>query len=194
MERNRTLITVKIGNVVVPDIVLDTGFAFDGLMIYNPDYRDSLDLEGAMEVRVPGAGSGEASRALMADPASFSIGEVNMINHRLIVLLSDTYKGFPSNGIIGYSIFGHYAFEFNYDTNTMTLHNSAELNVDESWTELPIYFKGNNVPWVDVSVVIRDEEPILLSSYIDYAAGDAILLLEKPGMKFRFPEKRRMSI
>ncbi|MGD8307091.1 MAG: hypothetical protein PVF17_10580, partial [Ignavibacteria bacterium] len=70
----------------------------------------------------------------------------------------------------------------------MTLHQSDELNIDTSWREIPIYFKDNNIPWLDVSVVITEENPIRISTYIDYAAGDAVLLLEKTGMKFSMPE------
>jgi hypothetical protein len=187
VERNRTLVTVKIGNIVIPNILIDTGFGFDGLMIYNPAYRDSLDLTNTIKIEIGGAGRGESSEALMLDSSDFSLGQIEMLNQRIIVLQSDTYKGFPSNGIIGYSIFGHYVTEFDYDNNTMNLYNANEVKIDDGWTEIPIYFKKNKIPWIDVSVVIEDEEPVSLSTYIDYAAGDAIVLLEKPNMKFNIP-------
>lgn len=158
-------------------------------MIYNSDYKDSLDLTNAREVRIGGAGSGEVAKALMIDSANFSLGDIKMMNQRILVLQSDIYKGFPSNGIIGYSIFGHYVTEFNYDNNTMTLHNADKIKIDNSWTVIPLYFKDNNIPWVDASVVIEEEKPTSLSMYIDYAAGDAIVLLEKPNMKFRLPKE-----
>jgi hypothetical protein len=158
-------------------------------MIYNPDYLDSLNLSQAMEVQIGGAGSGKAATALMLDSTDFSLGNINMLNQRLLVLQSDTYKGFPSNGIIGYSIFGHYTTEFNYDDNTMSLYQPENFNIEAGWTEFPLYFKDNKIPWIDASVVIADEEPIPLSMYIDYAAGDAIVLLEKPSMKFKLPEE-----
>lgn len=186
---NKSLVTVKVGDVVIPDILLDTGFAFDGLMIYNPDYKDSLDLTDAIKVNIGGAGSGEASTASMLDSSFFYMGDVKMENQRILILHGDTYKGFPSNGLIGYSIFGHYITEFNYDNNTMILHQADKLNPDITWTEIPIYFKDNNIPWLDVSVVIAEEDPIPISTYIDYAAGDPVLLLEKPAMKFSLPEK-----
>jgi len=189
VERNKSYVTVKVGNVVTPGILLDTGFAFDGLMIYNPDYRDSLDLTAAVEVRIGGAGSGEASKALMIDSTDVSLGDVKMMDQRIIVLQGETYKGFPSNGIMGYSIFGHYVTEFNYDNNTMTLHHVDKIKIDNTWTEIPIYFKDNKIPWINASVVIEDEKPISLSMYIDYAAGDAVVLLEKPDMKFQLPKE-----
>lgn len=186
---NKTHVTVTYNNITLPDILIDTGLAFDGLMIYNPDYRDSLDLTNAREVQIPGAGSGAPSRAFMMDSAEFKLGNIKMRNQRILVLGSDTYRGFPSNGIIGYSLFGHYRVEFNYDTNTISLYNPDTHEMDKSWTEIPLYFKDNKIPWLDAFIVISDESPTPLSMYIDYAAGDAVLILEKPEMKVSLPEE-----
>jgi hypothetical protein len=189
VKRNITLVTVKIGNIEIPDILLDTGLSFDGILIYNPNYKDSLDLNNAIEVSIGGAGNGEPSTALMIDSTELNLGNVKLKNQRIIMLQSDIYKGFPTNGIIGYSIFGHYITQLDYDKNTMTLYDNKKIDIDSSWTELFLYFKDNNIPWIDSYVVIEDEEPILLSMYIDFASGDAVELLEKPGMKFSLPEE-----
>jgi len=66
--------------------LLDTGFAFDGLMLFNPAYRDSLDFTRAAEVQIGGAGSGDDATALMIDSVSFSIGDTEMKNHPVIIL------------------------------------------------------------------------------------------------------------
>jgi hypothetical protein len=189
VTRDVTLVTVTIGDIVIPNILLDTGFAFDGLMIYNPAYKDSLDLSNSFEANIGGAGSGDPARAAVVDSASFGLGDQQMTDQRLLVLLTDTYKGFPSNGIIGYSIFGHYITEFNYDNNTMTLHHGDEVTPDDSWTLVPIYFKNNQIPWLEAAVVIEDEAPVPLSVYIDYASSDAIEMLERPDMNDRLPEE-----
>ncbi len=188
LARNRSMITVKVDKYIIPDILLDTGFAFDGLMIYNPDYNDSLKFPNAMQVKIPGAGGGEPSIALMLDSAKFNIGNLELSNQRLLILQSDTYKGFPTNGIIGYSLFGHYATEINFDDNTMTLHELDQFNPESGWKSVPIYFKKNKIPWIDVSVVIDREDPVLISTYIDFAAAENIELLEKENMKFVIPE------
>jgi len=189
VKRNITIVKVKIENVEIPDILLDTGLPFDGILIYNPNYKDSLNLTNAIEVSIGGAGDGEPSTALMIDSTEFNLGNVKLKNQRIIMLQSDIYKGFPTNGIIGYSIFGHYITQFDYDKNTMALYDKNKIEIDNSWMELPLYFKDNNIPWVDAYVVIEDEAPILLSMYIDFASRDAIELLEKPGMKFSLPEE-----
>ena len=187
--RGKTLVTVKIGDVVIPDILLDTGLPFDGIIIYNPDYSDSLDLTHSIDVNIGGAGSGNDSKALMIDSTDFFLGNIKMENQRIIMIQSDIYKGFPSNGIIGYSIFGHYKTMLNYDNNTMTLFDSNKVINETNWTEIPIYFKDNTIPWMNASVIIDKEQPVSLEVYIDFAAGDAVMLLEKSNMKFSLPKE-----
>jgi hypothetical protein len=187
-KRHVTMLTVKIGNVEIPKILFDTGMSFDGILIYNPDYRDSIKLPNAVEVKVPGAGDDEPSHGLMIDPAEFMLGDITMKNQKIIVLQNDIFKGFPSNGVIGYSVLGHYVTKIDYDKDEMTLFDSGKVKIDNRWTEIPMYFK-KNIPWIDAKVVIGDEEPILLSMYIDYASSESIELLEKPEMKFSLPEE-----
>lgn len=191
MERNKTILPLVVGGVGPLKILFDSGMSFDGLLIYNPDLKDSIKLDNAIEVKIPGAGSGEPSTALMDDSASFFVGEVEFKNQRIIVLQNDIYKGFPTDGIIGYSILGHYATEINYDTELITLHDPENFLPDDSWQSIPIYFKDNPIPWIDVLISVEDEEPINISTYIDLAASDAIVLLEKDEMKFSLPKETK---
>ncbi len=186
VKNNRTYVTIRIGDLLIPDILLDTGFGFDGILLFKESYKDSLDVTKAMEVQMGGAGSGDAAKAIMIDSANLTLGNTEMINHPIIILQRSS--DFASNGIIGYSIFGHFITEFDYDHNTMTLY-SDKIETDTTWTTIPLYFKENSIPWLDASIVIENEEPISLSMYIDFAAGDEIVLLEKPDMKFTLPKE-----
>ncbi len=193
MERNVTLIPVKVGGVGPLKILLDSGMAFDGLLLYNPDLNNSIKLKNPIEVKVSGAGSGEPSTALMYDSASFFIGDIEFINQKVILLQSDTYSGFPSDGVMGYSILGHYVTEIDYNNEQIILHDSEKLEPDNSWESIPIYFKDNQIPWIDVSIVVESEDPIAITTYIDLASGDAIELLEREDMKFILPKETKES-
>jgi len=189
VQRNKTILPINMGNSRILNIILDTGMSFDGVLIYNPDLEGKIPLNSPFNVRVPGAGKGKPSTALMDTTANFFIGNVEFKKQKLLVLTNDIYKGFPSDGVLGYSIFGHYAVEIDYDKNVMFLHDYENLIVDESWDSLPLYFKNNTIPWIDVSVVIENEAPIQISTYIDFASGESIELLEKENMKFRLPKQ-----
>ena len=157
----RTYFTLRIGEIIIPDMLLDTGFAFDGLMLFNPAYMDSLDYTNAAEVRIGGAGSGDDATALIIDSVNFHIGDIE-IEHQPLIILREN-PGLYSNGLIGYSIFGHFITEFDYDNNVMTLHDSDKIKVDNSWGVVPLYFKNNNIPWLNAFVVIENEEPVPVS-------------------------------
>ena len=193
VDRGRTILPVTTGASPRMGIILDTGMTFDGLLVYNRKMTRYLDLDEAFEVRVPGAGGGEPAKGVMVDSSSFFIGAFEIKNQKIIVLRSDIYDGFPTDGVLGYSVFGHYAVELDYDTGTMTLHDPDEVKITDGWTTIPLYFKNRKIPWMNVSVVVADEDPVELSVYIDFAAGDVIELLEKDDMKFALPEKTRKA-
>lgn len=186
-DRDITLVSIKIGKIIIPNILLDTGFPWDGVIIYNPSYMDSIDVSKGIQATIGGAGSNNAQQALMIDSAEFAIKNVNFTNQRIVILQSDIYKGFASNGIIGYSIFGHYVVEIDYDKNVLILHDPETYSPDSGWTVIPMYFKDNNIPWIDALVSVNGEKPAVLSMYIDFAARDELVLLEKPSMKFALP-------
>jgi hypothetical protein len=59
------------------------------------------------------------------------------------------------------------------------LHEVDQINPEKDWILVPIYFEEIKIPWIDVSVVINCEDPLLLSTYIDFAAAENTELLEK---------------
>lgn len=188
MERNRNILPVTIEGVGPLEILFDSGMSFDGLIIYNPDLKDSIKLNKEIKVKIPGAGGDEPSTALMDDSASFFVGGVKFKNQKVLILQNDIYKGFPTDGIIGYSILGHYATEIDYDKNVINIYDPQKIKPDNSWQKIPMYFKNNTIPWIDVSISVKGEDPIKISTYIDFAAGDAIVLLKKQEMKFSLPD------
>jgi hypothetical protein len=189
VSNNKTILPVHVGNGRPLRIILDSGMGWDGLLVYNPDMRDSLHLVNPQSANLGGAGQGNAQTALVSDSMSFSIGNVEFENQRIVVLQGESFRGFPSDGVVGYSLLGHYAVEVNYDNATLTLHAPGELHIDESWKAVPIFFKDNNIPWMNASVVIENGEPIPISCYIDFASSEAIELLLKPDQKFSVPRE-----
>jgi len=63
-----------------------------------------------------------------------------------------------------------------------------KISLDGSWQRIPMYFKNNTIPWIDISISVKGETPVKLSTYIDFADGDAIVLLQKQEMIFTLPD------
>ncbi len=184
---NIIILPVSVGNSRDFKVILDTGMHFEGLLLYNIEPQDSVTLDNPTEVLVPGAGGDTPSTALMADSMSFFVGELERKNQRIIVLQNDQMEGVASEGVTGYSLFGNYVVEVDYDRMIITLHESA-VKIDSSWEYVPMTFKTNNIPWIEGGVNINGDSETPVSLYIDLASGDALELLVKEDIKFSLPD------
>jgi hypothetical protein len=189
VSRNKIILPVQVGKTRTLRIILDSGMGWDGLLIMNPDLRDSIQLVSPFEASLGGAGQGNSQTALVSDSMSFFAGNADFVNQRMVILRGESFKGFPTDGVTGYSLFGHYAVEINYDDLLITLHDPENYQVDESWSEVPVYFKSASIPWIDAGVVISNGEPIAISCYIDCASSETIELLLKSDQKFSLPDE-----
>jgi hypothetical protein len=186
-EHNTIMLPVRVGDSRKLKVILDTGMHFEGLLLYNVDQRDSITLKNAIEVFVPGAGGDSPSTALMADSVSFFIGDQEFPNQRVIMLQNDIMQGFPSDGVTGYTLFGNYAVEIDYDRMMLLLHEPP-IKVDSSWYLLPLTFKDNKIPWIQAAININGDEEVPISCYIDLASSDALELLIRDTIKFTPPD------
>lgn len=189
LVNNKVLVPVNIGNSRTFNLILDSGFGFDGIILFNSDIADSIELVNRISVRIPGAGDGPPSQGIMSDSMIFYSGTCEFNNQRVIILQNDKFTGSASDGVIGYSYFGHYKVEVDYDNKIITLHDFAEEINESGWETIPLTFDENNKPHLNLYISIDKEEPILLDVYIDYAASLSIELTVKEGMKFKLPEK-----
>lgn len=189
LVNNKVLVPVNIGNSRTFDLILDSGFGFDGIILFKGDLADSITLSRRIIVNIPGAGDGPPSPGIMADSMSFNSGMCEFHNQRIIFLQNDKFNKPGSDGVIGYSYFGKYKVEVDYDNKIIILHDSADTINDSGWENIPLTFDENNKPHLNIYISIAKEEPVLLDVYIDYAASLSIELTVKEGMKFRLPEK-----
>jgi hypothetical protein len=176
---------VTVGDSRELKVILDTGMPFEGLLIYN---SEGISLENGIEVLVPGAGADAPSPALMAESASFRIGDVECTNQAIVVLQSATMKGFSSDGVTGYSLFGHYIVEVDYDRSLITLHESGTIENDTSWQQLALTFRDNTIPRIQATMNATGTQEVPVSLYIDLASSEALELLIQKEIKFELPD------
>jgi hypothetical protein len=187
LDRNRIILPVSVSNWETLDIILDTGMTFEGVYLFHKELSDVLGSADAVEVRVGGAGSGEASYAIMADSQMLSSGGMEFHNQKVVVAQNETTQDFRTDGVMGYTLFGSYTVEIDYDQQVINLHNPERFVADTTWEEVKLTFK-KEIPFLDVSVSIEGDEEIPISVYIDLAAGEALELLVKPDLKFSLPD------
>ncbi len=187
LDRNRVIIPVSVNGSKELNIILDTGMRFDGVYLFHEELVGEIDTAGAIEVRVPGAGAGEASTATMIETGHIKFGEVELDSQRVIISRSPHTQTFPTDGVIGWNLFGHYTVEINYDHEYIILHDTTGYEADASWHEVPVNMV-DGMPFFDCRVEVLGGDDVALNTYIDLASGDALELLTGADQKFKMPD------
>jgi len=187
LDRNRVIVPTSVNGSRELNLILDTGMAFDGVYLFHKELVDKIDTSGAIEVRVPGAGAGEASTAVMIETGRLAFGDVTIDSQKVIISRSPQTQDFPTDGVIGWNLFGHYAVEIDYDKEIITLHDSLVLGNDTSWSVIPIELK-KGIPFLEGEVEVVEGERVTMIFYIDLASGDALELLTGSKQKFSLPD------
>lgn len=187
VTNNKVLVSVRVGNSRLLRIALDTGMGFDGLLLYESPGESAVP-GPHYEVRIPGAGSGEPARGLMSESASFRFGPVELAGQRVVWLVDGSMSGFTSDGVMGYSMFGHWVVELDYDRMVASLHEPGGFVPDSTWTALPMELHKNNMPWIKMKASVKGEEPVELDCYIDLPASDEVVFLVREDAKFPMPD------
>lgn len=186
-DRNKIIIPTAVNGLPAINLILDTGMRFDGIYLFHQDFIDQIDTAGAIEVRVGGAGAGEASTNLMIESATLGFGQITLDSQRVIISRSEHTQTFPTDGVIGWNLFGHYAVEIDYDQEIIYLHDTLNFQADSSWTKIPVIMK-NDLPYVDAEIEVIPGEIVAIQLYIDLASGDALELLLSDHQKFSLPD------
>jgi len=187
--QNKVIVPVTVGGSRSLNLILDSGFGYDGIIIFRKELTDSLNLVNRIQAQLPGAGNGPPTPVIMSDSMSFSSGTCKFNNHRIIVLQGSDFTNSQPDGVIGYSYFGHYKVEVNYDTKTITLHEPSQPFDESGWEAIPLTFNKNNWPFLNIKLAVEDEEPVQLYVYIDYASSLSVELSITPEIKVKVPEK-----
>jgi hypothetical protein len=85
LDRNRVIIPTSVNRSRELNLILDTGMSFDGVYLFHKEFVDEIDTSGAIEVRVPGAGAGEASTAVMIETGRIAFGDVVIDSQKVII-------------------------------------------------------------------------------------------------------------
>jgi hypothetical protein len=187
IQANRIVFPMKIGDSSEKRILLDTGLTFEGVYLFHEELIAELGLEDGVEQDVSGAGADDPSSSVMKDGLTLSAGGIEFREQRVFVSRSPRTQRFPRHGVAGYTLFGNFVVEIDHDSMTIVLHDNSSFEPDPSWETIDMTLR-NKIPWIDIGVDVTGDKEIPASIYIDLGAGDALLLLVRPEMKFPMPE------
>lgn len=187
LERHKIILPVRINDSKPLKIILDTGKPTRGLTLFKKKLAADLNLEGTKTVEVRGAGRGGGTSAAVAERATLSLGTLDFDNERVVILQKNPLREMDVDGVIGYTLFGAFAVQIDYEEQIVTLMRSQDFKAETGWKTLPLTFNEKNIPFVETSISIRGEEPISVSTYIDLGSSEALVLLVDSEMKFALP-------
>lgn len=187
LDRNRLILPVRVAGSRELKIILDTGMPFDGLYLFKKELADECQLTAVRDVRVPGAGDGEASHAVQVDSVNLTIEDLTFTNRMVVISQSANTQSFPTDGVLGWTLFGNYVVAIDYDSLIITLYDTLSIAADSTWEVIDIELK-NNIPFFQASLAVGDETPTPVTLYLDLASGDALEMLVTPDQKFDLPE------
>ncbi len=184
---NKIVFPVTINDSRELRIILDTGMPSQGLLLFDRNLAEELDLAGLRKLPIKGAGRGQVSTVVKIESVKLTLSGVNFENQEVLILQNDTMRGYPADGVIGGTLFSSYAVKIDYDRNIITLLDPSQFKVDHTWEIIGLTFDEPNIPFLDVSVSIAGADAIDLSLYIDLASSEALEMMVKPEMKFALP-------
>ncbi len=188
IDRNKVILSVKINESRPLKIILDSGMPSQGLLLFISELGEELKLEGATLLQIRGAGAGGESTAIRAESQTLSIGEAEFPGQSVMILQNDMMSGFPTDGVLGNTIFGPHAVRFDFERKIITLMEPGAFRPDSSWETLAMTFNDHGIPFIRAAVSVGGEEEIPLHVYIDSASREALELLVKEGKKFALPK------
>jgi hypothetical protein len=189
LDRNRVILPMYLSGSDKLKIILDTGMPIVGAYLFHKELGDKCDLSKAIDVRVPGAGDGEASHAKMLDSAKIYLDKTEFINQKVVIAQNETTQSFPTDGVLGYTVFGFYIVELNFDNLVINLYDTLGFEADSTWESLDITFHNHSAPFVKAEINDDKNENIPVYLYIDQASGEALEMLIKDDMKYELPKE-----
>jgi hypothetical protein len=185
---SKIILPVRVNDSRELSIILDTGMPSPGLLLFDSNLAEELQLSGTEKSRIHGAGTGQVSYALKVQSAKLSLSGVDFENQDVRILQNDTMRGTPHDGVIGSTLFASHVVKIDNDQNIISLFDPSVFDPDPSWETVKLTFNENNIPFLEASVSIAKDEEIDVSLYIDLASSEALELLVKPEMKFNLPD------
>jgi hypothetical protein len=186
LEAHRVFVPVSVAGSPPLRLFLDTGFTYPGIFLFHEERLEDLNLPEHIEVLVPGAGDEEPTEAVMADSVELRLGDTVLPLQWVVVSKGERTQSFPSEGIIGGTLFDAFAVEVDYAAMRLRLHDPERFSPDSTWTSLPIELK-RGIPWLDASVNLEGEDEQSLRVYIDLADDYPLVLLTGPQRRFAAP-------
>lgn len=178
LVNNHLILPMSVNGSEPLDIALDTGMPAAGLALYGGAGIEKLglDINPSLQAQIGGAGGhGKRMPARIAMSETASIAGLDIDGIRVIVMPEmPDFTGYH-DGIVGYSFFGNYVVEIDYDERVVRLHAPDTYEAPSGAHIVPLTFE-NRLPYATVEITGEGGEPFETKVVVDLGASHAISL------------------
>jgi hypothetical protein len=187
LDSNHLIFPIRIKGTTFR-VILDTGMPMSGLMLYDTDAVEKLDLRyGDDVVRIGGAGSnGRHIEARMAHGVDVEIGGIQMNDATAIVMPPLPHFHGSHDGVIGYGLFNRFVVRIDNDRGVVEFHDPDSFSAPDSSTVVPLEIRGS-FPFIDIAITTDDGKKVPLKVVVDLGAGHALSLNVDDDSAFSVP-------
>lgn len=188
IDRNKIILPVSINGHREIRLILDSGMPWEGVYLFHSEFLEEFGLTGNMQVQVGGAGSGNASTARQVNDLNLQVGEVVFEGQSGVISMSDHTQDFPTDGVIGWTIFSHPVVMVDYDHHMIRLYDTLP-ELDDSWKSIDINLNERHIPFLSLKTAVNPNDSLQrMLFYLDLAASEELEMLVREEMKYTLPE------
>ena len=180
----RILIPIKIKNKEPMDIILDSGFPQDNLvLLLHKELGDELELKyAASHNAARGAGSGENKLIHLAAGIDVALEHIDF-GKKIVGVMDDSRDEalHHNKGVLGGVVFVPYVVKIDFDRAVIDLYSPETFEPEEGWEEIPLFLSERNMPMVETLYSIDRGKKVHGKFLLDTGAGGNILVLDAKG-------------
>ena len=166
---HQIVISARMNDSIMVDLFLDTGFGNKGVMLFDPELGEKMNLNYISQIPLGGGGNEEIKKANLATGISISLpGVVFNDLQALVVTDKKPFKDLPVDGVIGETLFDC-VVEIDYDNNCLNLFDQNVQLYNDLGEEFILSFTYG-IPVVKGEVSINKEN-IPVNLIVDTGAG-----------------------
>jgi len=178
---NLIFIPIKINDVEL-NFLLDTGV--DETILLSLEDKGNVNLNTIEKIKLRGLGGQESIEALRSKNNILTLKGLIDSNHRMFIVLDQSFNfsnhiGIPVNGIIGFPFFENNLVEINYESKKIIIYKETKKSrrkINKNFTSIPISIE-NNKPYIE-SILTIENNLIPAKLLIDSGNSDAIWLFQ----------------
>ncbi len=178
----RILIPIKIKNAEEMDIILDSGFPQNNIvLLMHKELGEKLDLQYASSQNAArGAGSGEKRLIHLAVGIDVALSHIDL-GKKIIGVMDDSREEslHHNKGVLGGAVFVPYVVKIDFDRTVIDLYSPDTFKAEEGWEEIPLLLSERNLPMVETSFSMDAAKNIQRKFLLDTGASGNIFVLDE---------------